>query len=106
MFGKKQEFIGRFKSLIPGSEPFEFKGYRKFADYYLLAELQTKNWISRNLPKDGVFIDVGANVGIISACAAITAKNGRVIAIEPTDTFDNVDRLLHWAERPTMQFVR
>jgi len=74
--------------LIPGSEPFEFTGYKKFEDYYLLAELQTKNWINRNLPKDGVFIDVGANVGIISACAAITAKNGRVIAIEPTDTFD------------------
>ena len=88
MFGEKKEFTGQYKSLIPGSEPFEFTGYKKFEDYYLLAELQTKNWISRHLPKDGVFIDVGANVGIISACAAIKAKNGRVIAIEPTDTFN------------------
>lgn len=85
---EKSELSGRFKSLIPGNEPFEFTGFKKFEDYYLLAELQTKNWISRNLPIDGVFIDVGANVGIISACAAITAKSGRVIAIEPTDTFD------------------
>jgi len=87
MFGKKAEVIGRFKSLIPGSEPFEFTGFKKFEDYYLTAELQTKNWINRNLPEDGVFIDVGANVGIISACAAIKAKKGRVISIEPTDTF-------------------
>jgi len=101
MFGKKTEITGRFKSLIPGSEPFEFIGYKKFEEYYLLAELQTKNWIHRNLPENGVFIDVGANVGIISACAAIKAKNGRVIAIEPTDTFNYLVENLNGCKFPT-----
>ena len=36
------------------------------------------------LPKDGVFIDIGANVGIYSCIAAThLSDNGRVIAIEP-----------------------
>lgn len=101
MFGKKADITGRFKSLIPGSEPFEFTGYKKFEDYYLSAELQTKNWIHRNLSEDGVFIDVGANVGIISACAAIKAKKGRVIAIEPTDTFNLLVENLNRGKFPT-----
>lgn len=80
--------VGEFKSIMPGFKSFSFLGYSVFKDYYPTAELQTKRWILRNLPEDGVFIDVGANVGILSACAALKAMHGKVISIEPTDTFN------------------
>ena len=84
----KKNDIDKYKSLMPGLNTFLFLGYSKFKDYYLTAELQTKRWIIRNLPADGVFIDIGANVGILSACAALKATQGKVIAIEPTGTYE------------------
>ena len=86
--------IREFKSIMPGFESFSFLGYSVFKDYYPTAELQTKRWILRNLPEDGVFIDVGANVGILSACAALKAIHGEVISIEPTDTFNYLKKNL------------
>lgn len=80
--------VDEFVSIMPGFAPFAFIGYSFFKDYYLTAELQTKRWILRNLPEDGIFIDVGANVGILSACAALKATCGKVVSIEPTDTFN------------------
>jgi len=89
-----RENLGNFETLIPGNENYRFVGFKKFSDYYLTAELQTKRWILRNLPKNGVFIDVGANVGILTACAAIQAVEGLIISIEPTSTFDILKRNL------------
>jgi len=40
---------------------------------------------SEYIPENGVFLDVGANVGAISLLVAKLVKHGRVYAIEPTD---------------------
>jgi FkbM family methyltransferase len=96
--------IGEFKSIIPGLNSFKFLGYSIFKDYYPTAELQTKRWILRNLPEDGVFVDVGANVGILSACAALKAIHGKVISIEPTDTFNYLLKNLSKLPSPCATF--
>lgn len=82
-----EEPIAICRTIVPGHDDFVFKGFSRFSRYYTDCELQTKRWIIRELPSDGVFVDIGANVGILSACAAIKATAGVVIAIEPTDTF-------------------
>ena len=79
--------ITECRSAIPGMDAFEFRGYKKFSEYYLNCEPQTKSWIRNNLPHDGVFIDVGSNVGILTAIAGLTAQQGQILSIEPTDTF-------------------
>lgn len=83
----KYEPLAICRTTVPGHDDFEFVGFSRFSKYYTDCELQTKRWILRELPSDGVFVDIGANVGILSACAAIKATAGVVIAIEPTDTF-------------------
>lgn len=83
----KYEPLVTCRTTVPGHDDFEFVGFSRFSQYYTDCELQTKRWILRELPSDGVFVDIGANVGILSACAAIKATEGVVIAIEPTDTF-------------------
>ena len=75
------------QSSIPGMDAFIFRGYKEFSNYYLNCEPQTKSWIRSNLPQDGVFVDVGSNVGILTALAGLTAHQGQVLSIEPTDTF-------------------
>ena len=55
------------QSSIPGMDAFIFRGYKEFSNYYLNCEPQTKSWIRSNLPQDGVFVDVGSNVGILTA---------------------------------------
>ena len=57
-----------------------------FKGYY---ELPTINLIKKYLPKGGVFIDVGANIGNVSLIAAKIAS--KVIAIEPVQKF--IDRI-------------
>ena len=40
--------------------------------------------LARSLPADGVFVDVGANVGIYTLCAALRlGPTGRILALEP-----------------------
>jgi FkbM family methyltransferase len=82
------------QSSIPGMDFFRFRGYKEFTDYYLNCEPQTKFWIRSNLPESGVFVDVGSNVGILTAVAGLTAHQGQVLSIEPTDSYkllvDNV----------------
>jgi FkbM family methyltransferase len=78
--------IGSFSTLIPNYGLFTIKGYSDLREHYLHSGLETKRWIMRNLPDDGVFIDVGANVGILSACASLKAPNGLVVAIESSKT--------------------
>lgn len=96
--------VDEFKTMMPGFNNFTFLGYSVFKDYYLTAELQTKRWILRNLPEDGVFIDIGANVGIVSACAALKAIYGKVISIEPTDTFKYLTKNLSKLPSPAASF--
>lgn len=43
-----------------------------------------RQYIGRSLPRDGVFFDIGANVGIYTLTAAkVLASRGRVVAFEP-----------------------
>ncbi len=43
----------------------------------------TRRFLLRHMPNDGLFLDVGANVGYFSLLLAHAAPNGRVIALEP-----------------------
>jgi FkbM family methyltransferase len=73
-------------------------GYDVFTDYYRKCELQTKRWILRHLNKDSIFVDVGANIGIISLTALEIIKSGKVLAIEPTTTFDILSKNISESE--------
>lgn len=45
---------------------------------------QERTFLLNHLPKDGVFVDVGANVGIYSCLAlSVLKEKGHVVAIEP-----------------------
>ena len=58
--------------------------------YSNVYELGTLSFIGRILNKGDVFVDVGANIGYISICAAACSLkgSGKIICIEPNiDTF-------------------
>ena len=57
---------------------------RKFLFMPWLYDQQERDLIARELPGDGVFVDIGANVGLYTlwACRTLTGR-GTVIAIEP-----------------------
>ena len=74
------------KSNLGDGELVDFLGYEVFSDYYKNCEPQTKRWLLRNLQSDSWFVDVGANIGILSRTALKIIKSGSVIAIEPTET--------------------
>lgn len=48
------------------------------------ADINAVQWLKKLLPKDGVFIDVGANIGSFSLVAARHAPQGQIIAFEPS----------------------
>lgn len=57
---------------------------RKFLFMPRFFDVKERQLIAERLPKDGVFLDVGANAGIYSLLAAKhLSHQGRVIAIEP-----------------------
>lgn len=52
--------------------------------------------IKKNLPKDGVFVDIGANIGDHTLFAAHIAPYGKVIAFEPVPyLYDQIMESLH-----------
>lgn len=84
-----------FESNIPGQKPVQLEGYSNFSNYYANCQLQTKSWLLDNLTEDSVFIDVGANVGILSLTALRKiGSKGKVFSIEPTSTFDLLQKNL------------
>lgn len=84
-----------YTSNIPHSEPVIIEGYENFKDYYPSCEMQTKEWLLENLMGDSVFIDVGANVGILTLTAGkVIGEQGLIISIEPTNTFKILERNL------------
>lgn len=92
---REVEGVSCFLSNIPNSKPITFFGYDEFQNYYRDCEMQTKSWLMRNLQKDSVYIDVGANVGILSLVASLKiGEIGHVIAIEPTTTFSLLEKNL------------
>ncbi|MEO2049638.1 MAG: FkbM family methyltransferase [Pirellulales bacterium] len=57
---------------------------RKFVFMPWRFDRYERTYIERNLPKDGVFIDIGANVGIYSLWAAtLLGSNGTIVSFEP-----------------------
>lgn len=78
--------ITTIRTNLGDGETVELLGYKVFADYYVNCEPQTKRWLLRNLQSDSCFVDVGANIGILSRTALKKIENGNVIAIEPTKT--------------------
>jgi FkbM family methyltransferase len=57
---------------------------RKFLFLPWLYDPEERDLITRELPKDGVFVDIGANVGIYTLWAARSlSRQGRIIAFEP-----------------------
>ena len=51
---------------------------------YQEADLGVLRLIRRHLPRDGVFVDIGANIGSFTLVAARLAGRGRVHAFEPS----------------------
>lgn len=103
--GRACEFVRRTVARYAGDEPVlvrDFQGSAAFLCYlkehmgsqvffrgaysYTLMPL-----ISKHLPDDGIFLDIGANQGEITVAAAVVAKRGRVISVEPVPK--NRDRL-------------
>jgi FkbM family methyltransferase len=84
---RRNEILSNLYTLIPGSDPIKLVDYySEFLDYYPECELQTKRWFVENVEPDWVIVDVGANIGYYSILFARLAKQGRVIACEPTAT--------------------
>ena len=49
---------------------------------FSLREIETQTWIN-SFEEDGVFLDIGANIGLFSLQAALTHPELKVISIEP-----------------------
>lgn len=86
-------------------------------DLSLMPELVTEGgydapftaFLRTTLPPDGVFVDVGANVGLFTVIGALTTSRGRVIAYEPVPELLELLRAnvqLNWlADRVTIREV-
>ncbi len=73
--------------LVPGASPIEIGAYYKqFSHIYPDAELQTKQWLTRNARPDWVALDIGAHIGVYSILLSRLLTNGAVHAFEPTET--------------------
>tara|TARA_B100000508_G_C11465832_1_gene282434 strand:+ start:15982 stop:16872 length:891 start_codon:yes stop_codon:yes gene_type:complete len=65
-------------------DPVKDKGVENTLYFTGTYEMGTLDVIDRFLPEEGTFIDVGANIGLMSLYAALkTGDDGRVIAFEP-----------------------
>ena len=83
------------ETLVPGREPVLLTSYyASYAGYYPTCELQTKRALSETVGVDWVCIDAGANIGYHSILMSQLARDGIVIAFEPTGTFDLLVRNL------------
>src|SRR5690554_6075393 len=56
--------------------------YTYYASYFARYGMELVSLINR-MPKDGIFIDFGANIGVFSLVASSHLSKGTVIAIEP-----------------------
>ncbi|HOQ05886.1 MAG TPA: FkbM family methyltransferase [Anaerohalosphaeraceae bacterium] len=94
--GKRHSYpVGSFQGLV-GKIRFEFRDtprYRKFFEGTY--EFAIQESIRKFLPKNGIFIDVGANLGYIAAIAADrVGPEGAVHCFEPApEYFSHLERL-------------
>ena len=85
------------RTFIPGFGWIELVDvYEKFLSYYPLCELQSKNWVVKNMKPDWYVIDVGANIGYYSILFSKIAKSGFVSCYEPTSTFEKLSANLNF----------
>lgn len=67
--------------IIPAANTYHLKRFRDLAAGK--KEPHTQAWITETLKPGDVFLDIGANVGVFSALAAIVAPEARIFAFEP-----------------------
>ena len=80
---------GLVQSEVPGMDPVDLVAfYEGFTWYYPKCELRTKRWFVENVQSDWVCVDAGANVGYYAILLSRLARQGKVFAFEPTDTYD------------------
>ena len=73
-------------NLIIWIDPLVDQGVERALYYSGTYEMGTLDIIQRYLPEDGVFVDVGANIGLMSLVAALRlGDKGQVIAFEPSE---------------------
>lgn len=74
---------------IPNAEDIKLIAfYNSFKDYYPRCELETKYWFTKNIKSDYTVIDAGANIGYYSVLFSRLADKGKIIAFEPTKTYE------------------
>lgn len=84
-----RERLSPSSTLYPGIGIVDFpKTYEFFNWYYPNCELNSKKWVFDHVRDDWNILDIGANVGIYSVLFGKLARNGKVYALEPTNTFD------------------
>lgn len=82
---------------VPGHSPIELIAYyEEFSNYYPDCEMKTKAWFVRNIQKDWVIFDCGANIGYYSILFSKLAPMGHVYSFEPTSTYDMLLRNLKY----------
>lgn len=96
--GKQIAQILRKQVLSKATMPLDLVLHKTKLRYYLNDNVSERNFVfipwrfdaeeinvmKQNLPVDGVFIDIGANVGIYSAIAStVLTSKGTIVAIEP-----------------------
>lgn len=80
----KQIHLRLPNELLMWIDPVKDQGVERSLYYTGTYEMGTLDIIERYLPDGGVFVDVGANIGLMSIVAALKAgENGKVIAFEP-----------------------
>lgn len=78
---------------VPGMPPIDLPAfYPEFAYYYPNCEQGTKGWFVKNVKPDWTIIDVGAHIGYYSVLFSRLTPKGKVFAIEPTETFEMLQK--------------
>jgi FkbM family methyltransferase len=79
--------LPEIETLVPEAEAIRLRAYYPhMRGYYAMCEPQTKRWCVRNIGRDWRIFDVGANIGYYAVLFSRCAREGRVIAFEPTET--------------------
>ncbi|MDP1998996.1 MAG: FkbM family methyltransferase [Rhodoferax sp.] len=119
-FGRLCEFVRLWAARRARSTPYVIKNFRGNASFRCFLQEHMGGQIffkgsysgdqltlvERFLPKDGVFIDVGANQGEFSITAARVVTQGKVIAFEPVSEYrERLQANIHLNQFENVQVV-
>lgn len=111
--GESRSFVSRRTgrtgavALVPGARPISLPHVYPLSQSYLArAEAQTRRWFVQHVKPDWHVLDVGANVGVYSILASRLATAGRVVALEPTSTFEMLRKNLRANEANSVEVLR